>query len=49
MNHTPITEELLEKWTAGFRGCPQRQLAALALAKSDINDVAFVSKSARCV
>ena len=46
MNHTPITEDLLEKWTAGFRGCPQRQLATLALAKSDISDVAFVSKGA---
>lgn len=46
MNPTPITEAQLESWSADYQGCPQRQLATLALAKTNLNDVAFVSKGA---
>ena len=44
MHQTPITEAQLESWSDSFQGCPQRQLAALALSKTNLNDVAFVSK-----
>ena len=38
----PITEERLSQWSESFQADPQRKLAALALSKSPLNDVAFV-------
>lgn len=46
MNQTPITESQLQSWSDHFNSCPQRQLATLALSKTALNEVAFVSKGA---
>lgn len=42
MKPTPITPELLGDWSAHYQQSAQRQLATLALAKGNLNDVAFV-------
>jgi len=44
MKQTPITEKQLADWSADFNGCPQRQIAALALSKSELKDVSYVVK-----
>ena len=49
MNPKPITQESLKSWSASYRDCPQRQLATLALSKSDLNSVTFVSKGAHAM
>ncbi len=43
---TPITQEQIKGWSQAFRNCPERQVAALALSKTAINDVTFVPKAA---
>lgn len=43
---TPITEALLRDWSENYNSCPQRQVATMALSKTGINEVAFVSKGA---
>ena len=45
MKQTPITEKQLADWSADFNGCPQRQIAALALSKTELKDVTYVVKS----
>lgn len=45
MNH-PITEEQLARWSKAYNESAERRLATHALAKNDINDVAFVSSGA---
>ncbi|MBQ8952643.1 MAG: C1 family peptidase [Clostridia bacterium] len=45
MKQTPITCEQLTAWSSDFNGCPQRQLATLALSKTDINAVTYVPKA----
>ena len=39
MKYEPITVENLEKWSESYRNSPERQLATLALARSDLNSV----------
>lgn len=46
MNKYPITEDQLASWSAQYENSPERQLATLSLAKTELNDVAFVSKGA---
>jgi len=46
MNPTPITSDLLENWSTDYQNCRERQIATLALAKTNLNDVAFVSGGA---
>ncbi len=46
MNQTPITQDNLSNWSNSYQACPQRRLATLALSKTDLNSVAFVSKGA---
>lgn len=46
MKQTPITCEQLTKWSDGYQNCPQRKLATLALAKTALNDVTYVSSAA---
>ena len=45
MKQTPITEKQLADWSADFNGCPQRQIATLALSKTELKDVTYVVKS----
>ena len=42
MKQTPITQAQLAAWSDNYNGCPQRQLATLALSKTDINAVSYV-------
>ena len=49
MEATPITSELLARWSADYRADDRRQLATLALAKHDVNEVAFVSAGAQAM
>ena len=46
MKQTPITNEQLAAWSEGYNACPQRQLATLALSKTDLNAVAYAPKDA---
>lgn len=46
MIHHSITEEQLARWSAQYEASPERQLATLSLSKTELNDVAFVSKGA---
>jgi len=49
MTPTPITPELLGRWSDAYRADERRQLATLALSKADLNDVAFVSAGAQAM
>ena len=49
MEATPITSELLARWSADYNADERRQLATLALAKHDVNEVAFVSAGAQAM
>ncbi len=42
--NTPITQAQLEKWSEAFAADGMRQVAKLALSKSDLNSVAYVSE-----
>ena len=46
MKQTPVTCEQLTKWSDQYQNCPQRKLATLALAKTALNDVTYVSSAA---
>lgn len=46
MHQTPITEKQLTQWSADFNGSTQRQIAALALSKTELKDVTYVAKAA---
>ena len=46
MKQNPITPELLNSWSEDYRGSEVRQLATLAMSKTDLNDVCYVSKAA---
>ena len=46
MNKAEITQAQLAAWSESYRACPQRKLAALALGKTDLNEVAFVPEGA---
>ncbi|MBO4885842.1 MAG: aminopeptidase, partial [Clostridia bacterium] len=46
MKPAPITQEQLSAWSNGYNGSTALQLATLALSKTDINDVTYVSKAA---
>ena len=41
MNPKPLTNRLIGDWSKIYRDTPERQLAALALSKTDANDVAY--------
>ncbi len=43
MKQTPITMSQLENWSSDFNACPQRQMAALALSKTELKDVTYVA------
>ena len=45
MKQTPITCEQLSAWSSDFNSCPQRQLAMLALSKTDVNTVSYVPQA----
>lgn len=45
MKQTPITNQQITEWTNTYNACPQRQIATIALSKTNINDVTFVSKA----
>ena len=49
MKQTPITQEQLSRWSADYQSSAERQLATLALAKADLNDVAFVPAAAQAM
>ncbi len=42
----PVTPEQLNAWSRNYQASPERQLATLALSKTDLYDVSFVSKAA---
>lgn len=44
MQQTSITPEQLSAWSEAYQNDPQRQLATLALSKTALNDVMYVSK-----
>ena len=46
MKATPITQELLSAWSQAYNASEARQLATLALSRTDLKDVIFVSKAA---
>ena len=46
MKQTPITEQQLATWSEGFNSCPLRQMAMLALSKTDLNTVTYSPKNA---
>ena len=46
MKKTPITSELLSQWSADYASDMPRQVATLALSKTDINDVMFSNQGA---
>ncbi len=46
MNKTPITCDLLNQWSADFAADTPRQVAAMAMSKTDINDVMYSAKDA---
>lgn len=46
MKPTPVSCEQLAKWSDSYQACPQRQLATLALARTALNDVTYVSSAA---
>ena len=46
MKHTPITQEQLAAWSESYNGSESRQIATLAMSKTDLNDVCYVSKAA---
>ncbi len=47
LNHsTPITPEQLTAWSGDFHACGERQVAAMALSRTDLNTVAYVPQAA---
>ena len=46
MKPMPVTPEQLNAWSRNYQASPERQLATLALSKTDLYDVSFVSKAA---
>jgi len=46
MKQTPVTQEQLAAWSDAFNASAPLQVAALALSKTDINAVTYVSKAA---
>ena len=46
MKATPVTNELLTAWTTDYENDPKRQMATLALSKTELNNVMFVSAAA---
>ena len=49
MTQTPVTREQLAAWTAAYRQDAARQVAELALAKTAMNDVMYVSSAANAM
>ena len=45
MKQTPVTQEQLTAWSENYNGSEKLQLATLALSKTDINAVTYVSKA----
>lgn len=43
MNQTPVTQQQLAAWTEAYQQDPARQVAELALSKTAMNDVMYVS------
>ena len=46
MQKTAITREQLAEWSSHYQGSEARQIATLALSKTDVDQVSFVSKAA---
>ena len=46
MQQTPITPEQLAAWSQSYNGSESRQIATLAMSKTDLNDVCYVSRAA---
>ena len=46
MQKTPITQEQLNAWSEAYQGSEARQIATLALSKTDVNDACRVSSAA---
>ena len=49
MQHTPVTQAQLNAWSEAYQADSQRQLATLALSKTPLNDVMYVSKGANAM
>lgn len=49
MKHTPVTQAQLNAWSEAYQADSQRQLATLALSKTPLNDVMYVSKGANAM
>ena len=45
MTPTAITPEALKAWSSDYENSPERQVATLALAKTDINSVNYVARA----
>ncbi len=46
MKATPITQEQLNRWSENYQSSQERQIATLALSRTDLKDVIFVSEAA---
>ena len=46
MKATPITQELLSAWSQDYNASEARQLATLALGKTDLKDAIFSARDA---
>ena len=46
MKQTPVTQAQLDAWSESYNASGERQLATLALSKTDINAVTYVQKAA---
>jgi len=46
MKQTPITPEQLAAWSQSYNGSESRQIATLAMSKTGLNDVCYVSRAA---
>ena len=44
MNAFPITNDQLRAWSADYQGSPERQMATLAFAKTDLKDTVYSAK-----
>ena len=46
MNQTPVTEQLLQSWSAAYQADPARRVAERALSRNEMNNVMYVSQAA---
>ena len=49
MQQTPVTQAQLNAWSEAYQSDPSRQLATLALSKTPLNDVMYVTRGANAM